>query len=265
MEKLLYFFARRPILSKLLLTIFVALPYCLLLLYSEWSKATIFILAFVLEFALLSIVNTAPGRLMDRAVRTLQHQCDPYPLLDVTGRLLPLPMTPGMKVLARLNHSAALLETGKYAEALAELEQTDPATARGMNPVTRYFYANNRSSALDVLKRPEEAEEWFRTSAELYDALPPRLKERTRKVLCFSQAESHLRRGEYEKALELAKSIRCMNRQELLSQGTVYVKCALGMDQPEIAKQWLRYIIANGNRLHAVAEARSMLEKLRNC
>ena len=264
MDKSLRFLARRPILSRILLAIFVALPYAVILMLLGFDRISCWICTAALLFCGFVIIGHAPGLLMNRAIRSLTEQCDPDPLLDMTQWLLPLRMNASMKLTVRINHATALREVGRYEEALAELDGIAINHVRGATPIIKYVYAHNRTDFLDRLGRTQEANDWFCTAMAQYAALPSRRKKYLDNVVSLSRSADHLRREEYEQALACLQNIKCDQAQQQVSQGMLYARCAIGLNQPQRAREWLTFVITNGNRLHIVKEAWAMLEKLEN-
>ena len=78
----------------------------------------------------------------------------------------------------------------------------------------------------------------------------------------LSQAEVLYREGEHIQALRQAAGIKCTTKRQLLDTALLAAKCHISLEEPEMAREKLNYIVEHGNKLHIVEEAKVLLETL---
>lgn len=66
---------------------------------------------------------------------------------------------------------------------------------------------------------------------------------------------------EYEKALELVRTLSAENLYQQVGKAFSCGKIHLKLGNPEAAKEYLQFVITNGNKLHCVNEARALMKQ----
>lgn len=124
---------------------------------------------------------------------------------------------------------------------------------------------NNASCAAEGLKRYDEARELLAKAEACYDLIKNHeikygISEHLKKI-----EPSKLRlKGEYRKAVELyldRESLFTSPREKVFYNLNV-AECYIKLGEPENSRPYLEYVIANGNKLYAVTEAKEMLEQI---
>lgn len=264
MEKIFRFAVRRPVLIKVLLTLFPVLPLAVILAGTNISDLLRYEVIFLLVFLIFLSVNLSVKFLMDPKVRALNRNCDPIPLLEITGFLLTCRQPPAYRIAASMNHALALRDLGHCDEALKIMESIDWSRPRRIPPMVKFVYFHNSADMMDHLGRTEEADALHAQAMQTYTALPRRARSVLEISTRFARASAHCRHGEFSDAVSVLQDLVCTNPRQQVERGMLLARCAIALGQPQQAEEWLRYVMEHGNRLHVVQEARSILENMEN-
>ena len=233
--------------------------YSLLLVLGVPLWAVILIDLFVL------LVNSAHidksyERLQKKSVQALEENCDPYPLLQETAEQMSYEPTGLMEQVIIINHALALREVGRYKDALELLNSINIDRYAGIFPNFRFVYYNNLTDVLTLLGNYPEAEVWYQKAVQIYQDMPEnKLKQNLRPLVEAMAADAWFRRGEYEKTIECVNALYPSEAYNQINQAMLIARCYIALGQPEEARKPLEFVVAKGNRLHAVAQARAML------
>lgn len=199
-------------------------------------------------------------RLQKQPTQALISDCDPYPLLQETTEQLTYGPTGVIEQNIKVNHALALREVGRYQDALELLNSINIDRYAATLPVTRFVYYNNLTDVLTLLGNYPEAEVWYQKAVQIYQDMPEnKLKQRLRPVVEAMAADAWFRRGEYEKTIECVNALYPSEAYNQINQAMLIARCYIALGQPEEARKPLEFVVAKGNRLHAVAQARAML------
>jgi tetratricopeptide (TPR) repeat protein len=199
-------------------------------------------------------------RLQKNPLQILNNDCDPYPFLQETTEQLTYKTTGVMEQTIKINHAAALREVGRYQDALDLLNSINIDRYSGTVPVHRFVYYHNLTDILSLVGNYSEAEVWYQKAVQIYQDMPEnKLKQNLRPLVEAMAADAWFRRGEYEKAIECSKALYPTEPCNQINQAMLIARCYIALGQPEEARKPLEFVVAKGNRLHAVAQARAML------
>ncbi len=251
--------AKHRRLAKLLFGTLLVGCYSLLLVLGVPLWLVILIDLFVLLVNSVHIDGSLT-RLQKKPLHILNNDCDPYPFLQETTEQLTYKTTGVMEQTIKINHAAALREVGRYQDALELLNSINIDRYAATIPVTRFVYYNNLTDVLTLLGNYPEAEVWYQKAVQIYQDLPDsKLKQSLRPVVEAMAEDAWFRRGEYEKAIECSKARYPKEPCNQINQAMLIARCYIALGQLEEARKPLEFVVAKGNRLHAVAQARAML------
>ena len=224
--------------------------------------------AVILIDLLVLLVNSAyiDGsylRLQKKPIQALDEGCDPYPLLQETTEQLTYGPGGFIEQCIKINQALAFREAGRYQDALDLLNSINIDRYATIVPVTRFVYYNNLTDILTLMGNYTEAEIWYQKAVQIYQDLPANKdKEKLRPVVEAMAAEAWFRRGEYEKTIECSNALYPPMPSSQINQAMLIARCYIALGQPEEARKPLEFVIARGNRLHAVAQARAILNNI---
>lgn len=249
------------VLIFLLVTGAICLPFCLLALLLDltltWNLALFALLGLLWAWLL---PNFCFQQLTKRPLELLHHTCDPYPYLELTQELMNLKLPHDLHQLVTIDYCAMLQETGRAAEAYNLLSALNMDVDMGVLPVYKTVYYNNLRSLCLQLGDTMQADLWYGKMMQLYQSMPAnKAKTMLTPSVISTTAEHHLRRGEYQQTIAALNSVQMPHLALAVNSALLDAKAQLAMGRYDIAANRLNYVIANGNRLGAVAEARALL------
>ncbi len=243
--------------------VFMALLWFLLLLlgaqeYWSWS-----ILIPMTVCMLLSMLfgSAATMRLMDPAVKILQDQCDPYPLLEETSYQLGYVKNRSDRTLLTLNRASGLIAAGYHHQALEEMEALDihnPAVPAGW----RYTYYHNLVAASIRCGYKEKAEVYYQTAIQQMFDVKGKEQKQLSSCRMHLSADFCILQGNYTQACDLLFKMVPNNLYEQVSLAYSLAQIAVAQGQPDVARVHLDFVLTYGNRLYTVTKAQSLLEEL---
>lgn len=225
---------------------------------SPWWGLLFLLIAFICLCQSLS----ASTVLQLPAIKALNDACDPYPLLDETTIQLTYVKNAGERATLTVNQAAALIELGQADKALTLLSAITLADLPPLPPAWLAYNVNTATAALDT---GDVARAQF-----LYEqscSLPERVKEAKQRAamadnLRLLSAELLLARGDAAAALPVVNAVTDAGLRTQVSKAWLYARIALTMDDRDTARQNLAYVLAHGNRLYVVQQARALMETL---
>lgn len=251
--------AKNPTLAKWLFGTLLVGCYSLLALLGVPVWAVVLIDLFVLLVNSVHI-DGAYGRLLKKPIQALINDCDPYPMLQETTEQMSYGIAGNMEQVVKINHGLALMEVGRYQDALDLLNSINIDRYAGTLPVTRFTYYNNLTCILTLMGEHPEAEVWYQKAVQIYQDLPDgKLKQSLRPAVESMAADAWFRRGEYEKAIECTNALYPPEPCNQISQAMLVARSYIALGRPEEARKPLEFVLSKGNRLHAVSQARAIL------
>lgn len=223
---------------------------------------------YIAVFAFIAVItslmmSTVPAVLTVPALKRLNDECDPYPLLETSEEILKYVKKSHEQLTATLNRCSALSHIGRHQENLDCLKAIAIDSYNGLPATLRYVYYHNLADAL-LTSGDKEAAEWaFEKSKECFAAVKnKKLITQFADSMNFMQVELCIENGENERALELIKGVDTTTVARSVTVAYLSAKINIGLGLTDRAKTDLEYVIATGNKLCSVAEAQELLEKI---
>ncbi len=248
-----------------------AILFCALLLglevgvYFLLDRDFVLWLAMILTVLLvLVVVYSASARIVNRAVKIFNNECDPEPLLNDSEQILSfLKKKNRMLFITMLNKSVALHDLGFAEEAVALLKGMNTDEFTGLIPTDKFVYYNNLSAYENTLKNNEAADEAFRQQSELFEGLKDsKVKDSLVSSVNIALASYRHRRGEYSAALEALKHVSSANKNAAVKISFLHAQILRDSGELEGARACLRYVLENGGKLAIRDEAKGMLDDI---
>ncbi len=202
-----------------------------------------------------------------RAIRSLNRDCDPEPLLDYADGILRQAgrkSWQGLAIQAQVNRGVALLSLGRFQEAL---EALDPALAE-KGAVAAILWLD-RASVFGSLGQAGEMVLCLDRVQALLDrdsSIKPNQMEALRSILEQDRLDHRLLVDgpsvELEAELEARLARVSLERPRVELHYTL-ARCALERRDREAARGHLEYVLSRGNKLYVRTQAQELLETLR--
>lgn len=203
------------------------------------------------------------ARLMNPTVLTLHDQCDPYPLLAETEDQLGYVKNRGSRQLLTVNRAAALIELGRFEDALTALEALnidDPAPL----PIVRYVYYHNAALTAMACGQREKAEVYARKAE--HQAPSVKGKQWQAMLDYTAQAlyiEMRLADGDYDAARRaLEHKTELPHTMARVHHEYQWARMELAQGNASAARFHLDFVALYGNKLAVADEARKTLEEI---
>lgn len=262
MEKLTRWIARNRTLSLTCFAVLLGVVLGILTACIGLSKGAMVAMSFALAVPMVILVNYCSAGFLNKALKILHEQCDPYPFLGETREQLTYRNRPQMELVLKINHAMALRYAGEYQRSWEILHNIHIDKSAAISPSMKAVYYNNLTDILTCLGRYDEAEIWYRKTVQIINDLPKRSGAKLYNVRDGAIAEHFYRIGEYQTALERHRALERKNTISMVEGALFRAKCHIALAENEAAREDLEYVMKYGNKLHCVAEAREMLE---NC
>ena len=262
MTKLNKWVIRHPKLAFYTASIFELIALALPCFTFGWNILSYVIVGlWILFINKFSIASAAPAEL-NKAIKKLDSKCDPEPLYDITVFIAEhIKVENGMQMLLA-NKCVALNAMGRYEESLEILNTLLIEKMQTMSPQSKMVYCLNIADTHTKLGNIEEAEIWFGKALEMYDTLSDGIKEKFRTSIDMNTAELCLLKGDYDRVGELISKIHMPDVRGDLEFRLLRAKLNIHRKNLYIAKSDLEYIVAKGNKLCIVEEAKKLLSEI---
>ena len=261
MEKRDRWVVKNKILATFLLNVLLCSVFSVffaLLEFSVW-----FIIVFDLFIILINGVypSVCSDNLLKKAIKSWEEYCDPEPLLNETEFLLGCRNSAMVKQILFMNKSAALSSIGKTREAYDMLISMNIDKEAYIPDAARLLYYNNLMVYAHNLGMNELADITYSKLLLMYpDIKNKKTKEDFDEHMKESKASFHIRKGEYEQAIDALNQLSPQKMRSKVENAFTYAKVYLALGETEKAKDHLVFVIVNGNKLACVNEARELLK-----
>lgn len=263
MYKLQHFIAKHKLASFLTITIIVCMVYTSLLMQLNVPTWGLILVNLVLGFIVYAYVEYSADPIMKKASQELDDNCNPYPLLEETEKLLSYKNSEVVKQIILINHAVALRSIGDYQRNLDTLQALNIDKKAGMLPMNKVVYYNNLMDACGLLGKYEEADVWYSKMMLIHaDITNQKQLESLEYTMQMAKVFHFYCNQDYEKALQLMQEIRPKTNQSAVEHAISYARIAIALEDRETAKQKLEFVVENGNLLYAVTEAKQMLGEI---
>ncbi len=261
--ELLELFAKHRIASRWILLIvdfliviglrFMGIPTAILLLFYLSTMVLIYFYVDVYTPLIIQIKD----------IHYMSDDCDPFPLLKSSERLLSYNLSTISRRSVLINYCVALRNTGDYEKAYELLKSIDLHDLNEKDYMIRCILLNNLADICALLKKEDEEVYYRRTFFEVYDKMP----EGANKKSLFNShmltlADRAFHDEEYEKCIDILKDYKPLNKENDISVSLFKAQIYLKLDEKENAVHLLNHVITNGNKLYSVVEAKKLLEEI---
>ena len=224
---------------------------------------SIYLIDLAIWFIVGRIIAVAPTKLMEEPTVICNQQCDPYPLLHEMEQMVARKQNGPQQQLAEINYAMALRMVGENYKCAQILERINIDRYPGISPYSKFVYYNNLSDVLFCLERPLEAKIWHRKAEQIYNDLPEsKMKQPLAEAFLLSQAQAMYYDGDFDQALRKVAWIKLNSQRMVLDAALLAAKCHISLEEPEKAREKLKYVVEHGNKLYIVEEAKALLETL---
>ena len=234
--------------------------YLMLLDVTPWIVYPLIVLA---VNCAVRCISRASVRLLKKPLAQLHHDCDPYPILDEIKLQQSYPGNERVKQIRIINYATALREIGEYEKARMLMESINVDKCANMPMVFKVIYYNNRMDLCVLTGKTQEALIWYGKAMQIYhDMKPGKAKTQLNSSLEINRALHHFCNGDYSQTLRILEMVEPKHLQEKIEINMLSARTYLAMGELEQARNRLRYVAQNGNKLYFATEARALLEKI---
>lgn len=227
------------------------------------SLLTIYFIGLFIWFLFGRFISLAASKVMEDPIALCDQECDPYPLLEAIRQMMTKKQNGPQQQTVEINYAMALRLVGENYKCADILSKINIDRYPNTNIYSKFVYYNTLANVLFALDRDQEAHIWHRKSMQIYNDLPEnKLKQQFAPEVQFSAAGALYQAGDYVTSLQKVAWISCKTKRQLLDAALLAAKCHIALEEPEKAREKLQYVIDNGNKLHIVEEARTLLETL---
>lgn len=205
-----------------------------------------------------SVVAFSDALLLQEPARLNNENCDPYPMLQEAEWLLSCPLSATARQRVLLLYAGALGNVGAYSQVYDILSAGDFEKAL-LLPTDRAGYVLSLADVCLQLDKQELAEFWYGKAMQQYAELK---EDKTKRDLYLSMlmiwARLTLKAGEPQAVIDALPPITPSSRVAAVGKAMVLARAYRAIGDTDKAREQLRFVIQNGNRLHIVTEARDM-------
>lgn len=227
----------------------------------DWSLAVMILVSAPVICLILWIAGRRT-HLLQKALKVMKEQCDPYPFLSVVQEQLTYWASAPVKQMMQVNYALALRLVGEYEKA-CELMESINIDKHAMAPQVKAIYYNNRMDICALMGKYQEANIWYGKTVQIWqDLKPSKEKERLGRAVAENRALYHFCNGEFDLALQVLGQAKPQNLSERIENAMMYGRTYLAMGERSRAVKPLRFVAENGNKLYFATEAKELLEKI---
>jgi len=263
MKRLDYFAARHKVLAFIGITAFLC---CVYTVFFGFIKMPVWlIIVFDIAFVIITLVYVifSASLILQKAIKKLDDECDPYPLYEATSELLTYKNSAIIKRIILINYALALRACGEYEKNLDILKSLDAEKVAELIPEHQVLYYNNLMDAHGKLEQYAEAQNVYSKMMSIYQNITEEKILKTLESVIQSAEIFHIYcEKDYEKVILLLKDTGDSCKKNKMDSAMLYAKAAIAVGDVNIAKEKLQYVIKNGNKLYVVKEAQQILSKL---
>ena len=239
------------VLISIILCVFVSLAFYFLKL-PFWLTVIVNI---ILILTVYVFVTNCFLMLYKKPLAELNDNCDPYPILELTERVLTYDTPKELRNFYLIYYVSALSAVGEHQKALGVLNSVKIDEIPLQSYKVVYYF--NFMAILCRLRNYDEAKHLY---PEFIKSLSETKNQKQQQsfagIAAFAEIIKSVCDEEYDKALQLLGNYKCENNRDKLSVAMYYAEVYLALNEKEKAKENLEYIIENGNKLYCVTEAR---------
>ena len=218
------------------------------------------------SFSLLVVTSVDENYFIKNAIQLLNEQCDPFPLFEAVEQKLPSVKPSSRQQRFLINKAVALRHFGRFDDAFSILSGINIDKYSATLPLIKIVYYNNLADILIIKGDYFQANIWYLKMLQMINDF--KANEKQKKILnetsILVQAELLTAGGNFAQAENLIGGLpeSTLSNMQRISKHMLYAKLLVKQNRPDEAKQCLQYVIAYGNKLYAVLQAREMLNSL---
>lgn len=250
-------------LAWVLYGITVCVGYTILL---SWLKAPLWAII-LLNLLLLAIdyfwVQSCSIKLVRQAEKVLTEHGDPDLLLEETAWLLSHKPSEYFRQVLLIDRCVALRARGEYQKTYEILKSINIDKCAETLPPVKVVYYNNLMDICALTDRIDEVNIWYEKMLLLYHDLKPKLQQQMNALVLSAQAMERYCAQDYAQTIQILESMpKQQERKAAIADTLLYAQACIALGDTETAKEKLAWVIANGNKLYAVQEARELMATL---
>ena len=194
-----------------------------------------------------------------------QKTCDPDGLLDTIEELLPLIKSKPNTILFSMDKASAMMQLGKYDDALRLLKENDVDTSTGITTPVKFIYYNNLACAYMKLGQLELVPFILDKSKIILDTMKnkPKMHRELNRVFQSTLAELKFHQHHFDEAYDILTKVDItdLHRKDHVNFSLLKAKILIAKNRPEEAVPLLHSVMEFGNKLHDTVEAKELLEQ----
>ena len=128
-------------------------------LHNDWDLFVLFLFVFGYIFVAIGIDN-AHVPILNEAMKALNIQCDPFPMLLDTEKLLNYKHNDANRLMIVINHCVGLRNVGRYTEAYKILQENYCVYNPKIPTIHKIVYCNNMADICRLLGKVEGAQDY---------------------------------------------------------------------------------------------------------
>ena len=246
-----------------ILSLCICLGIAILCFTGKISFLTALLLVCIIPPILYLVINIRSYKYWMQFMSALEVGCDPYPLLEETEYMISKAKKGLPYFQVTINYSIALMATGQYKKALSVLQGLDFTKIPTLPHHNMFVYYNNLRTACAANKQWEQMGIYQSKAEASYACIKKQaFKKKLSDPISHYQISQYIQEKKYDEAEEALSAFIPKRGREAVMTAMTRTGIHIGRGETEQAKEQLRYIIENGNKLYVVTEARQILETL---
>lgn len=262
MKNLIKLVAKHKLITFLILCLLTCLPYTVLFSVLNFPLWIIIIVNLFLLLLNYLFVVSSEIKINDDAVKALNNFCDPIPLLEASEFILKYKKSGPNNQIALSNYSTATRELGDVQKAYDILSSINIDKFPGVLAESKFVYYNNLSCFCSDLDKHDLAEVWYNKSLQIYNDIKNiKFKNDHKSSILYLTALRNFRNKDYKQTISILDNSTHDSLRNKVDNALLCAKACLKLGDIEKAKDKLIFVIANGNKLACVNEARELLKE----
>ncbi|MBE6788706.1 MAG: hypothetical protein E7539_03470 [Ruminococcaceae bacterium] len=262
MNKYQKFIAKHKMLATLLYAAIVWAVEVLWILFLVPSIPFVVLVVILSSLIIILHINNCQLKPHNAAIKMLDNYCDPMPLYEITEFLLGCKNNKSAKLLFTFNHCVALQEMGKAEQAIETIKALKIEKQEKIHPQFKCVYYHNLSSLYTAINEYVLADEAYNNLTLLYNNVKnKKLTKLMENPFLSSTALYYYRNENYNETIATLEKIPKTTLRPDVHNALLYARTYLKLGDIEKAKDKLIFVIANGNKLASVNEARELLKQ----
>lgn len=230
----------------------------------EWNISVAFFVSALTTVVYIMAPFTCANNFLVKTIKSLDNECDPYPmLLETEEQLTYKKRSDRHRLVVLMDHCVALQAVGKTKDAMDFMEQVNVEECKGLNDTIRFVYYSNLSGYCYYCDQSEKGNYYYTKAIEIRDRAKKRnfYEMYSRQINALGQLIAY-KNCEYEKAIGMIEAFVAKSKREKVSTAILKAKVLFALGRIDETKKELQFVCENGNKLYAVKEAAEILAKI---